>query len=74
MRKKISILLIIVCVLPLINLKLVIAETTSKLVGIELKYPENQDFYSSNSRHRWCSNEFGIEGNEKRGNDTDWIL
>ena len=44
MRKKISILLIIVCVLPLINLKLVIAETTSKLVGIELKYPENQDF------------------------------
>ncbi|MEK4150510.1 MSCRAMM family protein [Carnobacterium sp. FSL E2-0243] len=44
MRKKISILLIIVCVLPLINLKLVIAETTSKLVGIELKYPDNQDF------------------------------
>ncbi|MEG1045971.1 MSCRAMM family protein, partial [Carnobacterium sp.] len=44
MRKKISILLIIVCVLPLINLKLVIAETTSKLIGIELKYPENQDF------------------------------
>ena len=49
MRKKISILLIIVCVLPLINLKLVIAETTSKIVGIELKYPKNQDFIVATS-------------------------